>query len=69
MKYKKLIKILGFEPKENTSRIFQKKYDKYSITIDFEKELFSFGDKITAESKTTQNFSQAENWVVFRVCR
>ena len=64
MKYKKLIQTLGFLPKENTSGIFQKKYGKYAIEIDFEKEFFNFGNKIKAESKTTQNFSQAENWVV-----
>ncbi|GAL82707.1 type I restriction-modification system DNA-methyltransferase subunit M [Algibacter lectus] len=64
MKYKKLIQALGFTPKENTSGIFQKKYGKYAIEIDFEKEYFNFGNKIKAESKTTQNFSQAENWVV-----
>lgn len=64
MKYKKLIQALGFTPKESTSGIFQKKYGKHSIEIDFEKEHFNFGNKIKAESKTTQNFSQAENWVV-----
>ena len=64
MDYKKLIKALGFAPKENTSGIFHKKYKGYAIEIDFEKEAFNFGNKITAESKTTQNFSQAENWVV-----
>ena len=64
MKYKKLIQTLGFTPKENTSGIFQKKYGKYAIEIDFEKEFFNFGNKIKAESKTTQNFTQAENWVV-----
>ena len=32
--------------------------------MDFEKEVFLFGNKIKAERKTTQNFSQAENWVV-----
>ena len=64
MKYKKLIQALGFTPKENTSGIFQKKYGKYAIEIDFEKEYFNFGNKIKAESKTTQNFYQAENWVV-----
>lgn len=67
MKYKKLIQALGFKPKENTSGIFHKIYsksDKYPIEIDFEKQSFNFGDKIKAESKTTQNFSQAENWVV-----
>lgn len=67
MPYKKLIKKLGFTPKENTSGIFQKKYSEcndYVIEIDFEKENLIFGDKIIVESKTTQNFSQAENWVV-----
>ncbi len=67
MKQKKLIQVLGFKPKENTSGIFHKTYskcDNYEIEIDFEKENFNFGDKIKAESKTTQNFSQAENWVV-----
>lgn len=67
MKQKKLIQVLGFKPKENTSGIFHKTYSKcnnYEIEIDFEKENFNFGDKIKSESKTTQNFSQAENWVV-----
>ncbi len=65
MPYKNLILKLGFFPKENTSGIFIKKYtDGYAIEIDFEKENFNYGNKITAESKTTQNFSQAENWVV-----
>ncbi|WP_410879470.1 N-6 DNA methylase [Myroides sp. DW712] len=64
---KKHITILGFFPKENTSGIFQKKYskaDNYSIEIDFEQQIINFGKKIKGESKTTQNFSQAENWVV-----
>lgn len=67
MDAKKLIQVLGFKPKENTSGIFHKTYskcDNYEIIIDFENENFNFGDKIKAESKTTQNFSQAENWVV-----
>lgn len=67
MDYKKLIQTLGFTPKENTIGIFHKKYsscDNYCLEVDFEKELFIFGDKIIAESKTTQNFSQSENWVV-----
>jgi type I restriction enzyme M protein len=67
MKNKKLIQKLGFTPKENTSGIFQKIYTKsgnYKIEIDFDKETINFGNKIKGESKTTQNFSQAENWVV-----
>lgn len=65
--HKKLLQILGFIPKENRAGIFEKKYpqhDNYAISIDFEKETIDFGNQITAESKTTQNFSQAENWVV-----
>lgn len=64
MNYKNFIQTLGFKPKENTSGIFQKKYNGYAIEIDFEKSIFNFGKKIKGESKTTQNFSQAENWVV-----
>jgi len=67
MNHKKLIQSLGFSPKENTSGVFQKKYsncNNYMLEIDFEKEAFLFGGKIKAESKTTQNFSQAENWVI-----
>jgi len=67
MEYEKFIQILGFSPKENTSGIYHKKYvkcDNYSIEIDFKNKNFNFGDKIKAESKTTQNFSQAENWVI-----
>ena len=67
MNIKKLIQTLGFTPKENVADVFQKKYtacDNYAIEIDFDKEVFRFGDKIKAESRTTQNFSQAENRVV-----
>lgn len=67
MQYKDLINKLGFDPKENTSGIFCKKYSKcddYCIEIDIEKGKFDFGNLILAESKTTQNFSQAENWVI-----
>jgi type I restriction enzyme M protein len=64
MNYKNFIQTLGFTPKENTSGIFHKKYNSCTIEIDFENSFFNFGDKIKGESKTTQNFSQAENWVV-----
>ncbi len=64
MNYKNFIQTLGFTPKENTSGIFHKKYNGYAIEIDFENSTFDFGKKIKGESKTTQNFSQAENWVV-----
>lgn len=62
---KNLLQVIGFQPKENAKDIFIKKYrDSYVIEIDFEKEIINYGDKIICESKTTQNFSQAENFVV-----
>jgi len=65
MQYKKFIKALGFTPKENTSNKFSKKYiDGYAIELDFDKNLINYGKKIKTESKTAQNFSQTENWVV-----
>lgn len=67
MDIKKYITILGFAPKNGTSGIYHKVYtyhDNYVITIDFDKEHISYGNKIVAESKTTQNFSQPENFVV-----
>lgn len=64
MNYKNFIQALGFTPKDNTSGIFHKKYNGYAIEIDFENYIFNFGKKIKGESKTTQNFSQTENWVV-----
>lgn len=64
---KNFLKVLGFSPKENTTGTFVKKYpllENYGIEVDFEKEKIAYGEIITSESKTTQNFSQAENWVV-----
>jgi type I restriction enzyme M protein len=62
-----LIKKLGFIPKENTSGIYHKKYSNcndYSVEIDFDKNKIDYGKLIKSESKTTQNFSQEENWVI-----
>ena len=67
MEINKLIKVLGFEPKENTTDVYIKKYsavNNYAVEIDFDSKTVNFGNKIKGESKTTQNFSQAENWVV-----
>lgn len=67
MPHKKFIKYIGFSPKENASGIYLKKYancSDYCIEIDFENEKINYGNLINAESKTTQNFSQNENWVV-----
>ena len=65
MDAKKLIQSIDFQPKEGAKDIFIKKYqNSYSIEIDFQKEIINYGDKIICESKTTQNFSQPENFVV-----
>lgn len=67
MDTKKLLQIIGFSPKENTIDIFQKKYSNvsdYYIEVDFQKQVINYGKKIKVESKTTQNFSQPENFVV-----
>lgn len=67
MDIKKYITALGFIPKNGTSGVYHKVYsdhDNYVISIDFDKEHIEYGDKIVAESKTTQNFSQPENFVV-----
>jgi len=62
---KYFVKKLGFNPKDNTQNIYIKKYfDNYIISIDFENQIIDYGKKINCESKTTQNFSQEENWVV-----
>jgi type I restriction enzyme M protein len=63
---KKFIQILGFFPKNNSKGIYRKKYvsSSYILEVDFDKEFINYGKKIKSESKTTQNFSQEENWVV-----
>jgi len=62
---KDLVKQLGFFPKEKESGIFRKKYTNgYVIEIDFDKKIINYGKDIKFDSKTTQNFSQAENFVV-----
>ncbi len=61
---KNFLKKIGFAPKENASGVFQKKYPQGCIIeIDFEKEKIKYGT-IKADSETTSNFSQVENWVV-----
>ena len=64
MDIKKHITALGFVPKDGTNGIYHKIYVDYAIEIDFEKQSINYGSVITAESKTTQNFSQPENFVV-----
>ena len=64
MDIKKHITTLGFVPKNGTNGIYHKIYVDYAIEIDFETQSINYGSAITAESKTTQNFSQPENFVV-----
>lgn len=64
MDIKKHITALGFVPKNGTNGIYHKIYVDYAIEIDFEKQSINYGSSITADSKTTQNFSDAENFVV-----
>lgn len=64
MDIKKHITALGFVPKNGTNGIYHKIYVDYAIEIDFEKQSINYGSDIIAESKTTQNFSQPENFVV-----
>ena len=63
---KRFLKELGFLPKDNTSGIYEKIYAKggCSIRVDFNKKIIDYGELINCESKTTQNFSKEENWVV-----
>ena len=64
--FKELIKNIGFQPKNGVVGIYEKKYSQhnYSIEIDFDKKQICYGKLIGADCKTTQNFSQDENWVV-----
>lgn len=67
MDIRKYIIALGFTPKNGATGIYHKIYaahNNYAIDVDFDKQHIDYGNKITAESKTTQNFSQPENFVV-----
>ena len=64
MDIKKHITSLGFVPKNGTNGIYHKTYVDYAIEIDFERQNINYGNSIIAESRTTQNFSQPENFVV-----
>ena len=62
---KNIVKQLGFSPKEKEVGVFRKKYTNgYIIEINFEKKIINYGKEIKYDSKTTQNFSQAENFVI-----
>lgn len=62
---KKIAQVIGFQPKENASDIFIKKYQNdYCIEIDFKNQTFHFGGKIKIQGKVSQNITKQEDWVV-----
>ena len=62
---KDLVKQLGFSPKEKETGIYNKAYNNGCIIeIDFDSKIINYGKDIKCDSKTTQNFSQPENFVV-----
>jgi len=62
---KNLLQVIGFQPKENASDIFIKKYQNdYVIEIDFGKMTFYFGGKIKIGKNDFQNITKPEDWVV-----
>lgn len=66
MDIRKLLSSLGFKPKNNTVDVFAKTYQHhsgYAIEVDFSQKSINYG-RLAADCKTTQNFSQEENWVV-----
>lgn len=66
MDVKKWISALGFTPKEHTVNTYSKQYPLYSgyhIDVDFGKKVIHYNE-ILSDSKTTQNFSHLENFVV-----
>lgn len=66
MNKKDFVRAIGFKPKNNAVGVYEKKYEQhnYSLEVDFSKEKICYGDLICYDCKTTQNFSQEENWVV-----
>ena len=64
---KNLLTKLGFQPKEGENNLWHKLYSQHnncSITVDFNQQKINYAELIKAGNKTTQNFSQDENWVV-----
>ncbi len=67
LKEKTLLKAIGFRPKNDTEGIYIKKYPNHkncTHEVDFLHQKINYDSRITLGSATTQNFSQAENWVV-----
>jgi type I restriction enzyme M protein len=64
---KKLLEKIGFSPKENSQKIFVKKYSSYSIEVDLENQTFNYGGNIVFDvsDKIKQKITKPEDWVVF----
>ena len=65
----KLIKTLGFLPKENSTNVYYKKYsshNNYIIEIDLSKKVIDFGSDISfnGTQKHSQNITKDEDYVV-----
>lgn len=75
MESKAKLQLLGFTPKEGASGVFLRQFNvskasKYLISVDVPNKRIDYGSQIKFDHSTTQNFSQAENWVVLEcVCR
>ncbi len=64
---KEFFEKLGFKPKNGVVNVYckiYKQHNDYCININFSKEHIDYGNLISSDSKTTQNFSQDENFVV-----
>ena len=62
---KNLLKIIGFLPKENNHDVYYKTYAQgNTIEVNFNDNIIKYGKEIKSDSKTTQNLSQTENFVV-----
>ena len=64
-----VIKILGFQPKDGESNVYNKKYNDYELKIKYNAEFpqkseIDYGTKILCNRKTTCNFHQEETFVV-----
>jgi type I restriction enzyme M protein len=64
MDYQHILSLIVFFQKKTHQIFFQKYADSYVIEVDFEKNKINYGDKIKFDRKTTQNFSQSENFVM-----
>ena len=64
---KEFFEKLGFKPKNGVVNVYckiYKQHNDYCINVDFSKEHIDYGNLISFDNKTTQNFSQGENFVV-----